>query len=306
MSAPDVGAGWVDRPAPPAESAAGATRRRPRAPRAPTPGAPAALIGLALLALLGASAVLAPLIAPYDPRLATGRPFDAPSSLHPLGTNDIGQDLLSELIWGARASLFVGVLAALGATTLGTVAGALAGYHRGALDALLMRLVDAALVVPSLPLIVLLAAYLGPSAWNLAFVIGALLWARAARVIRAQALALAQLDYVLAARTLGADHGRVLARHLLPGLLPLVLAEFVQLASAAILLEASLSFLGLGDPVQKSWGTMLFYAQARGAFLTGAWLWWVLPAGLCITATVFGFALLGLTLEPVANPRLRR
>lgn len=266
----------------------------------------AAWTGLALLVGLGLAALLAPLIAPYDPRLVTGRPFDAPSATHLLGTNDIGQDILSELIWGARVSLLVGILAALVSTAIGTGLGTLSGYARGAVDAALMRLVDVVLVIPFLPLMILLAAYLGPSLWNLVLVIGALLWARGARVIRAQALAVAEREYVLAARGLGAGHPRLLGRHVLPGVLSLALAELVQMASVAILLEASLSFLGLGDPIQKSWGSILFYAQARGAFLTGAWLWWVLPPGLCITLAVMGFALVGFAFEERVNPRLRR
>jgi peptide/nickel transport system permease protein len=116
----------------------------------------------------------------------------------------------------------------------------------------------------------------------------------------------AECDYVLAARGLGAGHPRLLGRHVLPGVLSLALAELVQMASVAILLEASLSFLGLGDPIQKSWGSILYYAQARGAFLTGAWLWWVLPPGLCITLAVMGFALVGFAFEERVNPRLRR
>ncbi len=245
-------------------------------------------------------------MAPYDPRATAGRPFEVPSDRHLLGTNDIGQDILSELIWGARVSLLVGVLAALGSTSVGTSVGVLGGYFRGAVDAVLMRLVDVVLVIPFLPLMILLAAYAGPSFSNLVLVIATLLWARPARVIRAQALSVARREYVLAARALGAGHGRILGRHVLPGVLALTLAEFVQMAGVAILLEASLSFLGLGDPVQKSWGSVLFYAQARSAFLTGAWLWWVVPPGLCIAAAVLGFALLGFSVEEVINPRLRR
>ena len=125
-------------------------------------------------------------------------------------------------------------------------------------------------------------------------------------VLGSLVFSLAVRDYVLASPALGAGHGRILRLHLLPRVLSVALAEFVQLASRSILLEASLAFLGLGDPVQKSWGAMLYYAQARGAFLTGAWVWWVLPPGLLITLAVLGFALLGFQLDNIVNPRLRQ
>jgi ABC-type dipeptide/oligopeptide/nickel transport system permease subunit len=262
-------------------------------------------LGLLLLVALAVTALGAPWLAPYDPRLTTGRPFDAPSGAHLLGTNDIGQDLLSELIWGGRASLTVGATAAIAAAVLGTCIGLLGGYFRGGVDTVLMRLTDLILVIPFLPLMILLAAYAGPSAASLALVIGLLLWGRPARVIRAAALGQSTRDHVTAARAIGAGDPRILRHHVLPGVYAIVIAEGVYLASRAILLEATLAFLGLGDPVQKSWGSMLFYAQARGAFLTGAWLWWVLPAGLLITCAVLGCALLGFAFERVANPRLR-
>jgi peptide/nickel transport system permease protein len=251
------------------------------------------------------ASVFAPIVAPYDPTITSGRPFESPSTAHLLGTNDIGQDILSELIWGGRVSLAIGALAAIVGTALGTLVGVLAGYFSGWSDALLMRLADVVLVVPFLPLMILLAAYVGPSIASLAIVIGFLVWARPARVVRSLVLSQRTRDFVVAARSLGASHTRVLRLCILPSVFSLSLAEFVQLASRAILLEAALAFLGLGDPVQKSWGSVLFYAQARGALLSPAWTWWVLPAGLLITGAVLGLALLGYELERILNPRLR-
>lgn len=263
-------------------------------------------VGLTLIGSVALASVFAPWVAPYDPRASSGTPFEPPSAGHWLGTNDIGQDILSELIWGGRVSLSIGILAAIVGTGVGTLAGVSGGYFRGRLDALLMRSVDVVLVLPFLPLMILLAAYMGPSAGTLAVVIGALVWARPSRVIRSLVLSQAGRDYVTAARALGAGDGRIVWRHVLPAVLSITFAEFVQLASRSILLETSLAFLGLGDPVQKSWGSVLFYAQARGAFLSGAWVWWVLPPGLLITAAVLGFALVGFDLERLSNPRLRR
>lgn len=266
---------------------------------------PLGLLGLVLLIALFVMALGANWIAPYDPSKQTGQPFDPPSAAHLLGTNDIGQDILSELIYGARISLLIGVLAAGIAMVIGTGVGLLAGYYRGAVGILLMRFVDVVLIIPFVPLMVLLAAYLGQTLWNLIIVIGLLIWARPARVIRSQVLSLAEREYVTAARAAGARDGHILLKHVLPGVLSLALAQFVLATSSSILIEASLSFLGLGDPTQKSWGAVLFYAQARNAFLSGAWKWWVIPPGLMITASVLGFALLGFALEEALNPRLK-
>jgi ABC-type dipeptide/oligopeptide/nickel transport system permease subunit len=258
-----------------------------------------------MLGTIVLAAVFAPLVAPYDPSATSGRPFEPPSLRHLLGTNDIGQDIVSELIWGARVSLAIGALAAVVGTVLGTLVGVVAGYFSGWVDAFLMRAADVVLVVPFLPLMILLAAYVGPSIASLAVVIGLLVWARPARVVRSLVLSQRTRDYVVAARSLGARHARILRLCILPSVFSLSLAEFIQLASRAILLEAALAFLGLGDPVQKSWGSVLFYAQARGALLSEAWTWWVLPPGLLITGAVLGLALLGYELERLVTPRLR-
>lgn len=263
-------------------------------------------VGVLLLGILTLSALFAPLVAPFDPAMVSGKPFERPSATHLLGTNDIGQDIFSEIIWGTRVSMTVGVLAALVATLLGVTVGVVSAYFRGAADALLMRIVDVILSLPFLPLMILLAAFLGPSMVTIIIVVGLVVWARPSRIIRSQVLSLTGREYIAAARCIGAGHQRILTRHLLPGVTGLAVAEFVQAAAGAILIESSLSFLGLGDPIQKSWGSILYYAQARSAFLSGAWVWWVIPPGVAITATVMGFALIAFSLERIANPRLRQ
>ncbi len=282
--------------------AVAAPARRPRLPRIGVISA----VGGGLLLILAVSAVFAPLVAPWDPSIATGAPFERPSARHLLGTNDVGQDILSELIWGSRISLTVGVLAALVATSIGTVVGAVSGFFRGPVDAFFMRVVDVVLSLPFLPLMILLAAFLGPSLLTIVLVVGLVVWARPSRIIRSQVLSLAGREYITAARAVGASDTRILVRHIIPGVGALIVVEFVQAAAGAILIESSLSFLGLGDPIQKSWGSVLYYAQARSAFLSGAWLWWVIPPGVAITATVLGFALIAFSLERVVNPRLRQ
>jgi peptide/nickel transport system permease protein len=263
-------------------------------------------IGLAIVIGLTLMAIFADQLSPYDPIERVGRPFLRPSGEHLLGTNDIGQDLLSELIHGARISLTVGVVAALVALLIGTTIGLVAGFYPRRLGRLLMRGVDIVLVLPFLPLLIILAAYLGRSLITTIVVIGALSWAGSARVIRSQVISLTERDYVLAARSMGATDRHIVVRHVLPRILLLAMGVFVQATSGAILLEAALSFLGLGDPTQKSWGTMLYWAQVRGALLTPAWLWWVLPPGILIASSSLGFALLGFSLEQRINPRLRQ
>jgi peptide/nickel transport system ATP-binding protein/peptide/nickel transport system permease protein len=263
-------------------------------------------IGLIIVAALVLVAIFAPVLAPYDPTERVGRPFATPSAEHPLGTNDIGQDLLSELIFGTRVSLTVGLVAATVALLIGTTVGIVAGFYPRLLGSVLMRIVDIVLILPFLPLLIILAAYLGRSLLNTVLVIGILIWAGSARVIRSQVLSLTQRDYVVAARAMGARDLHIIVKHILPLTFLLAIGEFVQATAGAILLEASLSFLGLGDPLQKSWGAILYWAQVRGAFLTPAWQWWVLPPGLMIMAAALGFALIGFALEQRVNPRLRQ
>ncbi|PAE26181.1 ABC transporter permease [Bacillus sp. 7894-2] len=264
------------------------------------------VFGLWLLIIFLLIALLAPIIAPFDPTERVGAPFTEPNTKFLLGTNDVGQDILSELLYGTRISLLIGVIAAFISILIGCLVGVISGYYGGKVDAFCMRLVDLVLVIPFLPLMILLAAFIGPSFWNIILVISLLSWASPARVVRSQVLTLKTKGYVEAAKSIGTDIRVILSRHILPGVIPIALSQFVLAASNSILTEASLSFLGLGDPFTKSWGTILYYAQARGAFLTDAWIWWVIPPGVLITTLVIGFAFTGYSLEEVLNPRLRK
>ncbi|BBZ01502.1 peptide ABC transporter ATP-binding protein [Mycolicibacterium chitae] len=264
-----------------------------------------AIVGLAILGVLALVAAMAPLLAPYDPSDRVGRPFASPSAEHLLGTNDVGHDLLSELIYGSRISLLVGIVAALAATIIGAAVGLLAGYLRGWVDTALMRFVDVVLALPVLPLTIVIGVFAGPGLITQILVISAVIWAGVARELRAQVLSLREHDHIQALRAMGAGASHVLPRHVLPAVAPLLVPQFVLATKAAILLEASLSFLGLGDATAKSWGAMLSIAHARSAFLTDAWLWWVIPPGLAIAITVMAFALLGYAFEERARPSLR-
>jgi ABC-type dipeptide/oligopeptide/nickel transport system permease subunit len=266
----------------------------------------AGMVGLAMLALIAVLAVFPGQVAPYDPTETVARPLSPPSGDHILGTNDVGHDLLSELVWGTRISLSIGVLAGLLGVVVAVVTGVAAAYYGGAIDGLTMRVVDLMLVIPVFPLLLLVAIYLGPGLLKIVLLIAFLSWANPARVFRAQTLTVRESEYVAAAHAIGVPDRRIIWRYLVPAVLPLAVGQFALLVSRAILVEAGLSFLGLGDPTQKSWGTMLYFAQAGGASLTRAWRWWVLPTGLMISITTLGFAFVGYAVEEWLDPRLRR
>jgi peptide/nickel transport system permease protein len=265
------------------------------------------LLGSALLTLFVLVALGAPLLTPYDPHAFAGQPLERPGPAHWLGTNDAGQDILSELIYGARVSLAVGLGAALGTVTLGVLVGGVAGYAGGLLDALLMRAVDVMLTLPRLPLLILLSAFLGSGLIQTMAIISLLFWPATARVIRAQVQSLRQRGYVKMARNFGGSPGYVLVRHILPQIGPLIVFGLVTAAGRAVAMEAGLAFLGLGDPTAKSWGLMMRYAlNLPGLLLTNRWLWWLLPPGLCITLLILALTFVGIGLEKHLHPRLKR
>lgn len=252
-------------------------------------------------------AVAAGIIAPYDPSAYSGRPYEAPSGLHVLGTNDVGQDVLSELIFGARISLAVALFAGASAVVLGAVVGLAAGARRGMLDNIAMRVVDVFLTLPRLPLIIVVAAYLGGGLVTIIGILAFFAWPGTARVVRAQVLSVSRLEYVSAARAIGARELHVIRHHLAPATAPILAAAFVGNAARAVLLESGLAFLGLGDATAKSWGSMLFFALRDPAvYFTGRWAWSVLPASLALSALLFALALIGIELEGRFDPRVRQ
>ncbi|HJR78978.1 MAG TPA: ABC transporter permease [Anaerolineales bacterium] len=254
-------------------------------------------IGIFILTLMLTLALFPSIVAPYDSTERVALPLQRPGDGHLLGTNDLGQDLFSELIAGTRVSLFIGLIVAFIAVFIGIVVGLASGYLGDWIDSLLMRLTDLILVLPFLPLVILISVYLGPSQRNIIIVLAIFFWAAPARLIRARVLSMRAETYIEAARALGANPLQIMLGHLWSGVRPLALVQVVLVASASILAESSLSFLGLGDPSGKSWGTMLYFARASGAFLSDAWKWWVLPTGLMITLTVLSLGLIGYSLE---------
>lgn len=261
-------------------------------------------LGLILLSIPLAMALAPQIIAPYDPWIRVGRPFEPPSYEHWLGTNDIGQDIFSELVYGARISLFVGFIAAISTVLLGTVVGVVAGYFRGMADDAITSVIDTMMLVPVLPFMVLLAAFLGQGYQNIILVITIFAWPGIARLVRAEVRSIRESLYVETARALGASHARIMFKHILPQLTPLLVAFVMLRVGSSMIAEASLSFLGFGDPTQKSWGTMIYWAMRSGAITSGAW-WWITFPGIMITLCVLAFAQIGYALEEYANPRLR-
>ena len=261
--------------------------------------------GLIIVLIITVVALTADVISPYDPYELAGNPYEPPSPEYPLGTDDIGHDIFSQLVHGSRVSMLVGVLGALGCVSVGILIGVVSGFIGGWVDEILMRMTDIALTIPYLVFIIVLVSYLGPSLWNIIISITILGWPTIARMVRSQVLALREMLYVEAARAIGSGKAYIMRRHILPGLVPLIVPVLVLTIMDGILTEAGLSFLGLGDPTKISWGIMLYYAQVRGAFVKGLW-WWVLPPGLMITLAGMGFLLLSSGLEEYFNPKLRR
>ena len=263
--------------------------------------------GLILVGLVAVLAVAAPWISPYRVTALAGRPLEAPSLSHLLGTNAVGQDLASQLLSGARASLFVAVVAGGATVALGALVGMVAGWRGGRIDALLMRVTDVVLVTPRLPLLILAGAYAGGDLLTVALIIAATFWPPTARVVRSQVLSLRQRAHVTAAVGFGAGTVHVMRRHVLPEVGLILAAELVTAAARAVVLEAGLAFLGLGDPTRSSWGSIIREALGFNAlFYTSSWAWWLVPPVVCVSLLLLGITFLGLTLEQRLNPRLVR
>lgn len=266
--------------------------------------------GVAGLVVLGAFvllALLAPLLfSPEDLEVtkAVGGVLDPPSAEFPLGTDESGRSVLALVVWGSRVSLVVGVAATLISVVIGTLVGIASGHFAGWAGSLLERFTDWFLVIPFLPLAIALATVLGSSLLNVIVVIGVTSWPGTARLVRAQTLSVEARPYLERARVLGGGHWHQMSRHVLPNVMPLVLANTTLTVAIAILSETTLAFLGLGDPFRISWGSMLDNAFASGAISSGSW-WYLLPPGLCVVAIVLAFTLVGRALENVLDPQSR-
>ncbi|POB10987.1 MAG: ABC transporter permease [Sulfobacillus thermosulfidooxidans] len=263
------------------------------------------LVGIIILLIFILGAIFAPWLTPYSPSSTEFTPLAAPSWHHWLGTTSSGQDVWAQFLYGGRISLSVGFFAGFIATALAVILGMLPAYLGGWIDTVMATFTNIMLVIPGLPLLIVITAYVhqtGPV--TIALVIGLTGWAWGARILRAQTLSLARRDFVIAARLAGETQWRVLIGEILPNMLSLVVANLVFATIAAILAEASLEFLGLGNPTVITWGTMLYWADAGQALLNGAW-WWIVPPGLAIALVGLSLSLINFGVDQVSNPRLR-
>ncbi|WP_263165233.1 ABC transporter permease [Streptomyces sp. SCSIO ZS0520] len=266
----------------------------------------AGLAGLGLLLLFAAVALTAPWTVGSDVQSVTdapGRPMEEPSADFPFGTDQFGRSLFGLVLWGSRVSLLVGLLAAALSVAIGALVGITAGHFKGWYATVIMRVTDWFLVMPALVFAVALATVMERSLLTVIVAIGVTAWPTTARLVRAQTLAVESRPYIERAKALGGGHRHIMSRHVLPNVMPLVLAQTTLGISSAILTEATLAFLGLGDPSLTSWGGLLQDARQAGAVSSGHW-WYLVPPGLAIALVALAFTLCGRAVESVLNPRL--
>ncbi|MCF8011341.1 MAG: ABC transporter permease [Clostridiales bacterium] len=262
------------------------------------------IYGLAILFAILIFALCGPVFSPYFPQNTTTLTLDPPSLQHWLGTNDVGQDIFTRLLSGARTSLAVAVGTALLSTLLAVLIGITAALAGGITDRILMRFTDALLTIPVIVVVIMIAAYVRPGVLNLIIILSCLGWPVGARVIRAQAMTLKERYHIYAARVFGGGMLYIMFRHIVPDLLPLLCVSFIQGARRAVFMEAGLAFLGVTNPDMISWGMMLRHALEY-CYLD-AYKWWLLPTGFALSVTILAFSFLGYSLEEMTDPRLRR
>lgn len=264
------------------------------------------LAGVIILGTVVAISIAAPYIVPYPPKkIGVGLALHSPTVQHPMGTDGLGRDIFSRFLYGARLSLLIGVVSGVVATIVATLIGVPAGYYRGRVGRWLTTGIDMSLVFPPFLLVIVFAAYVGSSVVNIILILALLSWPIPARTIKAKTVSVRENEFVESTKALGARDLTIMKDEVLPNVLPVVFANGVLQMVYTILMEAAVSFLGLGNPSKVSWGTMLYFAQKQGALSVGAWWWMVFP-GIGIVLTAFGFTLLGTSLDEVLNPRLQR
>lgn len=248
-------------------------------------------IGISIILFATLVAIFAEYISPYDPH-ALGPEYLKPSKEHLLGTNDIGQDIFSEIIFATRVSLLVGFFTALITTVVGTTLGIISGYFGKTIDKIITAITNIAMSIPSLPLTVLLVAFMKPSKWNLIIALSITAWTGTARIIRSKTKEIITQPYIKIEKTLGVSNFIIMFKHILPNLIDIILIRSSLSIANAMVTEAGLSFLGLGTYGEKSWGSILKYAFFRNSILRGQ-IWWYLPPIICICVVVLGFMLIG-------------
>lgn len=271
-------------------------------------GRPSGLVGLAILIVMALLALTAPLfIGPdqLDVTRVSGALMAPPSAAYPLGTDETGRSVLTLAVWGSRSSLSIGIIATLMTVVIGSLVGLVAGHSPGWLGKAMMHVTDWFIALPGLVLAIALAAVLGQGNTSITIAIAVTSWTGTARLVRAQTLAVEARPFIERAKALGAGDVQIVLRHVVPNVMPLILVTSTLTVASAILQAATLTWLGLGDPTDVSWGSMLQSAFTQGAVTAGAW-WYLLTPGIAILVVVLGFTLIGRAIEHVLNPRMAR
>jgi peptide/nickel transport system permease protein len=290
--------------APPADAAPPTRSLAIRALASPILRDRSAMVALGVLAVFVFLAVAGPLLIGGEPKAQVGEVFEPPSREFPLGTDGGGASMVSMLVSGARVSLLIGFAAAAISALIGGTVGIASGFFGGKTDVALMRVTDYFLVIPDIPLMIVIAALFGRSTWNIVVIIGIIYWTFTARLLRAQTKSVRERVYVQRARALGAKNSRLIVRHVLPQVTPLLIANTVLLIAYAIFAETFITFLGLGDPSEISWGRLIQNAFTDDAIINEAW-WAIIPPGICVMLVVLACTILGQAMEDALNPRLR-
>ncbi|WP_407282483.1 ABC transporter permease [Methanolobus sp. WCC1] len=261
------------------------------------------VIGILAIILM---AVFAPMITLYPPQKITGDSLEAPGSVHILGTDELGMDIWSQICYGARMSLTIGLAVAFVSGFGGGALGVLAGYIGGHIDQALMRIIDVTMALPSFPLLIVISAFLGPSVLNVILILVLFSWAKPARIARSQTLAIKKNSYIIAARNYGASPFYILRKHIFPEVMPVLFVLIIGISSHAIIAEAGLAFLGLGDPTSKSWGMMLNSATSFSSiYFTPYWQWWLLPPLFMLILLLLCLAFISRDMERILDPKLK-
>jgi peptide/nickel transport system permease protein len=265
-----------------------------------------AVFGVVLLLIFIVFAIIGPYLYEYHhDGYALGKRIQAPNDQYRLGLDELGRDVMGAIIYGARASLAIGIFVTLLVVVVGTTLGISAGYFGGLFDIIIMRITEAFMLVPFMPLVLTLAAIVGQRFSNIIIILGLTSWPGTARLIRAQTLTIKQRNYVERARSLGAGNIYIMFRHILPNVFPLIFSNIILLVQGAIIAESTLAFLGIGDPSIPTWGQLLRSAREQGSILIGSW-WLFIPAGICIVLLASSFVFISYGFDEILNPKLRK
>lgn len=265
---------------------------------------PKAILGMGIVLLFIVMAVAAPIIAPGDPTEFVGPPYQPPFGKYLLGTEGQGKDVFRQTVWGARDTLIIGFATGILITIISTLIGMSAGYFRGRVDDILTLFTNIFLVIPGLPLLIILSAFLQPNTQTVILTLAFTGWAFGARVKRSQTLSLREKDFVAACRVSGESNFKIIFTEILPNMISIIMGSFISSTTYAIGASTSLAFIGLVNVSEVNWGTNLYWAQNGGAILQGAW-WAFVPSGLCVALVAFGLSFINYALDEVTNPRLR-